>query len=184
MPGFRILGGEMGPAPLAEVRRTHRWVFQALGELTRREILLVLKSASRPSFQFEEPAMHHNQEQIYFAGKHTWEPVSLSWYDVEQDPDVSDAMYQWLKACIDLTRMTVNPPQSYKSKIAMLEMLDGLGNQTELWNMYQGWPQAVNWNGLDYSSSELQLIEVKYRYDRAIKVSQGTTQSITGGSLV
>lgn len=169
MPGFRILGGEQGPVSLAEVRRTHRWVFEAIGHLKERQVLLVLKSASRPTFQFEEPAMHHNQEQIYFAGKHTWEAMSLSWYDVEQAPDVSDNIYNWLKHCINLEDMWVAPPSAYKDQEAILRMTDGRGQATEEWTMHHGWPQSVNWNALDYSSTELQLIEVKYRYDRATK---------------
>lgn len=175
MPGFAITGGEAGgnaanPASLNEVRRTHRWVFETLGLLSRADVLLVLKSASRPSFQFEEPAMHHNQEQVYFAGKHTWEPITLTWYDVEQPIDVSDAIWQWLGSIANFATMVVEPPATYKAAEARLAMLDGAGGTSEQWRVFNGWPQAINWNSLDYSSSDLQLIEVKYRYDRAIKV--------------
>ena len=178
MPGFTIIGGEAGgqgsnPASLNEVRRTHRWVFETLGQLQSSDICLVLKSASRPAFSFEEPTMHHNQEQVYYAGKHTWEPISLTWYDVEQPVDVSQAMWQWMASVIDMNAMTVEAPSSYKAAIATLSMLDGQGGTTESWQVYNGWPQALNWNALDYSSSDLQLIEAKYRYDRAVK-SGGT----------
>jgi hypothetical protein len=173
MPGFNIggTGGEAsgGPPSLAEVRRTHRWVFQTLGYLTDRNVMLVLKTAQRPSFQFEEPAMHHNQEQIYFAGKQTWEAISLTFYDVEQAPDVSAAMWTWLNTVEDIANVCVAPPSQYKDRLANLQMVDGCGNATETWTIYNGWPQQVNWNGLDYSSTELQLIEVKYRFDRALK---------------
>ena len=173
MPGFAITGMEnpaQNPASLNEVRRTHRWAFTTMGMLKNpAEVLLVLKSAQRPSFNFEEPSMHHNQEQIYFAGKHTWEPISLSWYDVEQAPDVSARVWEWLGTIIDLYGMTVAPPSEYKAALASLEMLDGRGNATETWTIFNGWPQMSNWNALDYTSTDLQLIEVKYRFDRAVK---------------
>jgi hypothetical protein len=172
MPGFAITGQEnpaQNPASLNEVRRTHRWAFETMGLLNNPDVLLVLKSASRPSFNFEEPSMHHNQEQIYFVGKHTWEPISLSWYDVEQKPDVSHNMWRWLGTIIDLYGMTVAPPTEYKAATASLVMLDGRGTATESWLIYNGWPQMVNWNSLDYTSTDLQLVEVKYRYDRAVK---------------
>lgn len=179
MPGFVIngTGGETvatGPNANVEVRRTHRWVFQTLGKANR-DILLYLKSASRPSFAFEEPSMHHNQEQIYFAGKHTWEPITLTWYDVEQNPDVSQAVYEWLTTIIDIERMCVGRAgnagggDGYKSANATLAMVDGCGKITEEWTLYNGWPKSTNWGSLDYTSTELQTIEVVYRFDRAVK---------------
>lgn len=171
MPGFKIDGGWVdGPNPLAEVRRTHRWIFQALGHLPgRREVMLVLKSCSRPSQEMQEAVMHHNQEQVYFAGKHTWEPVTMTWYDVEQDPDVSETMWRWLNICLDVPGMTVSTPSDYKRNNSELRMTDGAGRNTESWTMYHGWPQSFNWNSLNYTSNDIQEIEVKFRYDRAVR---------------
>lgn len=171
MPGFRIAGQGQGPNSTAEVRRTHRWIFESMTHL-QQQVLLVLKTASRPSLTFEEPPMHHNQEQVYFAGKHTWEALSLSWYDVEQEPDVSKAMWDWMEKCLILTgndAANVNPPSDYKATESNLQMRDGLGNPSETWDIYNGWPQQINWGPLDYSSSDLQLIEVKFRFDRAVR---------------
>lgn len=176
MPGFVIggTGGEPGiggPNSLVEVRRTHRWLFTTLGHLSDqgREVLLYLKTAQRPQFTFEDPSMHHNQEQVYYAGKHTWEPISMTWYDIEQDPDVSAAIYAWLQTVINIANMCVAPPNQYKDKLATLSMVDGCGATNEEWTIYNGWPKVSNWNGLDYSSTDLQLVEVTYRYDRALK---------------
>ena len=84
MPGFNInpFGGGysgVGPSNTVEVRRKHRWVFETLGRGTgqfSQAELLILQSASRPSFKFEEPEMHHNQEVARFAGKQDWDPVT------------------------------------------------------------------------------------------------------------
>ena len=63
MPGFQIhgTGGDRGGGPnsTSEVRRTHRWLFRSSTKLTG-EVLLVLKTASRPKMTFDEPEMHHN----------------------------------------------------------------------------------------------------------------------------
>ena len=175
MPGFQINGVGVGPNSLAEVRRAHRWVFESMTNMTA-PVLLVLKSASRPSITFEEPAMHHDQEQVYFAGKHTWEPLTLTWYDVEQDPNVSKALWDKLGTVIDFTNagqaVCVKPPSAYKG-IAKLQLRSGCGqgDVNEEWGIYNGWPQTVNWNSvaLDYSVSDLLLVEMKYRYDRAVR---------------
>ena len=184
MPGFLIGGSGAnpnygnGPAGNIEVRRTHRWVFETLGPFTKNSVQLVLKSAARPSVSFEEVEMDHNQEKVYLAGKHTWEAITLTWYDVEQDPNVSDEIYKWLSGehngkggpFDELKTMKIGHPKDYKQD-ATLAMVDGQGDSTEEWKLYQAWPSSVNWNALDYSSTELQLIEVNLRFDRAVKVS-------------
>ena len=172
MPGFNIHGEGNGPNSLAEVRRTHRWIFEGHPSVSG-PVMLVLQKAARPNMTFEEPVMHHNQEQVYFAGKHSWESIGMSYYDVEQSPDVSAAMWAWMNVCMSLVganAAAVQPPSAYKAQTVNLNMQDGMGNSTETWAIYNGWPQNINWGGLDYTSTELQLIEVKYRFDRAVKV--------------
>lgn len=168
MPGFNICGQGQGPNSLAEVRRTHRWTFASTTYLNR-NVLVYLKTATRPSMSFDEPEMHHNQEKVYYAGKHTWEPLNLTWYDAEQDPDVSENMWEWLNVCLDVTQANVNPPNVYKATETNLAMLNGLGAPTESWTVCNGWPKLINWSNLDYTSSELQTIEVQFRFDRAVR---------------
>lgn len=174
MPGF-IIGGTGGPGPNnnVETRRKHRWSWQTLGKASNGEfqspVLLLLKEATRPNFSFEEPEMHHNQEQAYFAGKQSWEPIKLVWYDGEQSPDVSAEIWDWLNGVSDIAAVAVQPPNAYK-KEGRLEMLDGLGSPTETWQMFGCWPQNPNWNTLDYADTEIQQIEVNMRYDRALRL--------------
>lgn len=179
MPGFVINGkGGNGIDPgvdgTLELRRVHRWVFETLSPLDQK-VLLVLKTASRPSVSFQEQEMFHNQERVYVAGQHEWEAITLTWYDVEQNPDVSGAIWDWMNGKggdggpFDIFEsMNINPPKTYK-KDATLAMVDGHGNASERWKIYHGWPQAVNWQTLDYTTSDLATIEVTYRFDRAVR---------------
>ena len=170
MPGFNVVGagGDVdGPSNTIEIRRKHRWLFETLGPLSP-QALLILQSASRPSFKFEEPEMHHNQEVAYFAGKQSWDPITLVWYDSEQNPNVSQEVYDWLGSVVDLTSVDVRRPNQYK-KDAQLSVVDGVGTANEQWNMYGCWPSAVNFQELDYSSTDLLTCEATLRYDRAIR---------------
>lgn len=176
MPGFNIggLGGGFsanGPSNTIEVRRKHRWIFETLGrgsgQFAQSELLL-LQSASRPNFKFEEPEMHHNQEVVRFAGKQDWEPVTMTWYDAEQTPDISRGIYHWLETVVNMTSISVASPVSYK-KEASLVSLDGYGQMNERWTMYGTWPSAINWQELDYTSSDLLTCETTMRYDRAVR---------------
>ena len=112
--------------------------------------------------------MHHNQEQAYFAGKQSWEPITLKWYDVEQDPDVSAGIYSWLESVTNIPSANVNPPAFYK-RTATLSMVDGFEQPTETWSISNTWPQAVNWGELDYTATDLAVIEATMRFDRATR---------------
>jgi hypothetical protein len=176
LPGFNIGGvgggdGDAGPSNVIEVRRKHRWRFEVLmrGDTPFPDnSRLSLQSASRPSFKFEEPEMHHNQEVARFAGKQDWDPVTLTWYDVQQDPDNSAEIYMWIESVVSMSTVHVAHPVSYK-KVASLVMVDGFGEPSERWRMYGTWPAACNWGELDYTSTDLQTIEATMRFDRAVR---------------
>lgn len=117
--------------------------------------------------------MHHNQEVAYFAGKQSWDPVTLVWYDIQQNPDVSAGIYNWIETVTPMSgasAIKVASPSQYK-KTAQLDMLDGFGNPCESWAMYGTWPQACNWQELDYTSTDLMTIEATMRYDRAVRIT-------------
>jgi hypothetical protein len=180
MPGFNIIGSEVDhqglkvPSANIETRRTHRWVFALLQPMTDAS-LVILKKAARPSFNFDEVEMHHDQEVSWFAGKQKWDAIELEWYDAEQDPEVSGGIYDWLNAVTDLRNVKVSKPSKfpsgYKSR-GELHMTDGQGSSTEKWTIHNVWPSKVNWNTLDYTSSEIQTIAVTIRYDRATRLDQ------------
>lgn len=176
MPGFNVqpFGGgysAQGPSNMVEVRRKHRWVFEVLGRGTgqfSQAELLMLKSASRPTIKFEEAEMHHNQEVAYFAGKQSWEPITMTWYDAEQNPDISRGIYHWIETVVNMQSMAVAHPRFYKRTAALI-MLDGTGQTTEQWSMMGTWPTLANFQELDYSSNEMQTCECTMRYDRAVR---------------
>ena len=173
MPGFNIGGTCAGnPSNVLESRRVYRWTFSAIGRgsgsFSTAELLL-LKSASRPKFKLDDSAkMDHVQETVYFAGKQSWEPVELIWYDIEQNPDTSAGIYNWLETVVQLDCANVGAPSTYK-KNAILNMINGSGVPSETWTMYGAWPYEFDWKNLEYSQNELETIVVKMRYDRAIR---------------
>jgi len=165
--GFN-LGQPGGPLNTVETKRKHRWIFETLDPGPGRSVLLLLQKASRPSWAPDEVELHHNQEEAWFLGKSKWEPVSMEYYDGEQDPDSSRAMWDWLKASIDIPTANVNAPSAYKADQAELNMVGGFAsNVLETWRFRGAWPKAVNWNELDYTASDIMTITVELRYDRA-----------------
>jgi hypothetical protein len=122
--------------------------------------------------------MAHNQEDSYFAGRQKWDPCKLSWYDVQQSPDCSKAIWNWLNMVNEIDKVCVHAPGAsggtqpgYKG-VGELSMIDGCGVANERWRMYGIWPQQVNWKELDYSNTEIALIEVTARFDRAVRLDK------------
>ena len=177
MPGFLAPSsvnhaGQLAPSAKAETKRKHRWVFSVfwdgdISELSRTSVYL--QSAQRPHAIIEEAIMHHDEEQSYYAGKYHWEPISLVFYDVQNPVDSSDAIWTWFNNIVNVPNVTVSAPADYK-KTCLLEMTDGSGEPVETWALYNTWPIDVNWNELDYTSTEIQTIDVSLKYDRAEKI--------------
>jgi hypothetical protein len=168
MPGFRIGGGGSPADARIESRRKHRWRFTTLGPAGMRDSAIYLMSAQRPHVVTEEAVMHHDQEQVYFAGKHHWEPITLVFYDIEGGPDSSNEIWNWVLDSVNIPNATVSTPNSYK-KNSTLEMTNGVGGVSESWQIFHVWPIDVNWNDLDYTNTEIQTVDVQMKYDRAVK---------------
>ncbi len=175
MPGFNIGQnqgqGTNGPSNLIETRRKHRWEFETI-DTTVAGILIYLQKCSRPSFSLQEPVMHHDQEQAYFAGKQEWQPIDMAWYDTlgvesggEKD-DASKSLWDWLYTVVNIDTAVVALPSKYK-KEATLATRNNAGAVDERWRLHGCWPKEINWGDLDYTNTEIQLVEVKMRFDRA-----------------
>jgi len=172
MPGFNI-GGGGDVNNTVETRRKHRWIFSTVGQdaTVGRDILLLLKTAQRPKFNLEKPELHHDQEVAYFAGKQTWDELSMEFYDAEQQPNSSEAIWNWIAGTVvaQVPAATVGLPSQYKVN-SELQMTDNVGGVNEQWSLKGSWPCDSNWNDLDYTDTEIQTISVTLRFDRAVRV--------------
>ena len=172
MPGFTIgdaANGNEGKRNVAEFRRKHRWRLSATdGPITNQEFLY-LKTAQRPSFEFTEAIVHHDQEEAYFAGKQKWTPIEVTFYDAVQGEgvsDISEKMYDWVKSVCDIPKASVHTPKEYK-KTLQIQSTDASGKPDETWTLFGAWPIKSNWQDLQYESSEIQTVAITIKYDRA-----------------
>lgn len=180
MPGFNIQTDSQGQKfALAEPRRKHRWAITGIVNGSGVSVLgpgecVYLEKAARPQFKYDPVEMHHDQEVAYFAGKQSWEPITLTWYDVETPVDISSKVGSWIQSVTKNffeigapTRVAV--PKDYKSTVK-IQIMDGDGVPTETWIIYNAFPESCNWQDLDYNASDILRIEVVMRYDRAVLV--------------
>ena len=131
---------------------------------------------SRPNLSFEEVKLDRYNSTAYVAGKHSWEPVSLTVEDditglastvVQQQLETQQRLIgadssngQWLNA----------EPTASGYKFAMkLEMLDGNEAVVETWKLEGCFIQACDWGEMDYSASEAAQINLTIRFDHAFQ---------------
>jgi hypothetical protein len=169
MPGFKInnTGGEANSK--VESHRKHRWKFTLAGGsgVTNKESVF-LSSAQRPHVIIDEAIMHHDQEQVYFAGKHHWDPITLVFYDIYGEGNTGSAIWTWLNKGVDIKTATGGIATAYKLD-SILEMNDAGGQPNEKWDIYNSWAIDVNFNDLDYSNSEIATIDCSMKFDRAVR---------------
>lgn len=125
-----------------------------------------------------KPKLGHDEVQIdsyvsrsWVAGKHTWEPITL----VVRD-DITNAVsrlvgFQIQKQINHFEQTAPAAGQNYKFR-TFLEVLDG-GNVVvqEQWVLEGCFIQNVDYDSMDYSASEVQMITMSIRFDNATQSS-------------
>lgn len=124
-------------------------------------------TVGRPNINFNPQTVHSYNSTAYYAGKAEWEAVSLTVRD-----DVTNSVARLVSAQVqrqfNLFDQTV-PIAASNFKFGMyIDMLDG-GDDTilEEWEFEGCFLASVNWETLDYSSSDQQTIEMSVRFDNA-----------------
>ncbi len=179
MPGFNIGGSHKdGKLNTAEFNRKHRWRVSFGGPSTGPLHTIewaYLQKAARPTFTVAPAEVHHDQEVAYFAGKQTWNELQLVFYDAVggqgtgSGTGISQRMWDWVQSVIDVEQGgTVKDPFDYKTELKV-QLYDGEGSAKEEWTLQGCWPTETNWNELDYQANDIALVNIKLRYDRAIK---------------
>ena len=160
------LGGIKAPC----WRRKCRWYFYIDGIADPINALPPQKSA-RPSLNVKEFQVEHLTETIYFPAKPDWKPVSLVLYDSKKS---GNPVFDWLKILYDPDKgnwgsngIKGNANGSGWKKKATLDMLDSCGNILETWVYENAWPNSIEWGDLDMASSEIVMVDLTLRYDRA-----------------
>ena len=131
----------------------------------------LVKVAARPSLSIEETEINMMHGKMYIPGKASWETITVTFYDVVGKEVSSDigSLYGWIIGNYDFTKgiqtgLCMGAAVDNYAATIILTMYSGCGLTLEKWTIKDAWPQAVNWNDLDYSSSEEATIEVTVRY--------------------
>lgn len=158
--------GKIG-SPTVVHKRKFRWTFGVERTAAGKKSVPAsfVKMAARPNLSIEETEINFLNGKTYIPGKGTWETITVTYYDVTGDENIP--LWSWLADVYNY----INPEylsqssrrECYTGK-GICKLYDGCGNEVEKWELEDCWPQAINFQELDYSSSEEMTIEVTIRY--------------------
>ena len=137
------------------------------------ELTKQVMDVTRPSVSFTEIPIDIYNSKMYLAGKHEWTATTINLRD-DASGSVAKLVGQQLQKQMDFVEQaSAATGQDYKFQINY-EVIDG-GNGTlvpnvlETWELYGCFLQSVNYNNLNYGSSEMATIQLAIRFDNAIQ---------------
>lgn len=159
---------------ILQPKQKHKWrvEFQNLGgQNNGTGLSLQAITVERPKLSFDEVELHRYNSKVWVAGKHTFEPITLTVEDdvtsgatllirdqLDRQQTLIGASGQWLQSA--------SQGSLYKFGIALVQ-LDGNEQQIERWVIEGAWLQNVDYGDLDYSASDAVTITITVRYDHA-----------------
>lgn len=171
-----IPGGGFG---MLHPKLKHKWqvTFVGLARLvpgvSSREITRQATMISLPNLTFEEVPMHRYNSVAYVAGKHSWDPISLTVEDditglaagavngqleTQQRLVGADLPGQWLNSAAT--------GSDYKFG-TIIQGLDGNEGIVETWRLEGCWIMSADRGDRDYSDSTAATIQMQIRFDHA-----------------
>ena len=137
------------------------------------ELTKQVMDITRPQLSFDEVTLDVYNSKVYLAGKHAWSETTINLRDDAQG-NVTKLVGQQLQKQMDFVEQaSAATGQDYKFQINY-EVLDG-GNGVltptvlETWELYGCFIKTVNYNNMDYKSSEVATIQLQVRFDNAIQ---------------
>jgi len=150
-------------------------------ELTKQVI-----DATRPNIQFDQIELPVYNSRIYMAGKHQWQPITLTLRD-DVNGNVSRLVGEQLQKQFDFFEQSgAAAGQDYKYT-QRIEILDG-GNGTntpavlETWELYGCYLTQVDYGSLAYQNNEPAQVTLNIQYDNAVQFNNDGKQDGVGAA--
>jgi hypothetical protein len=164
---------------MPKLKYRFRVVFENFGVSTpRTELTKQVIDFTRPSVTFDEIPIEIYNSRLYLAGKHTWEPVTVNLRD-DASGQVARLVGEQLQRQLDFVEQASAASGIDYKFVTRCEILDG-GNGAaapvvlETWELYGCYVTNVNYNDLNYGSSEAVTMTMSIRFDNAVQTPLGS----------
>jgi hypothetical protein len=126
----------------------------------------LVKSANRPSINFEPIKLDHINTYRKLQGKGEWQDLSITLYDPIV-PSAAQKVMEWIRLGHESITGRRGYADFYKKDIDFY-MLGPVGDKIEQWKLKGAFIQAANFGDLSFDSNEPATIELTLSYDYAI----------------
>jgi hypothetical protein len=164
---------------MPKLKYRFRVMFENFGaENSTTELTKQVIDFTRPSVTFDEIPIEIYNSRMYLAGKHTWDMLTVNLRD-DASGEVARLVGQQLQKQLDFSEQASAAAGIDYKFLTRLEILDG-GNGAvepvvlETWEVYGCYLNQVNYNDLNYGSSEAVTITMQIRFDNALQTPLGT----------
>lgn len=156
-----------------------RLSFENFGVSTpRTELTKQVMNFTRPEVSFDEVTLDVYNSRVKLAGKHNWGDATVNIRD-DVAGSVSRLVGEQLQKQFDFFEQASAASGNDYKFVTRCEMLDG-GNGVETpavletWELYGCYLLNVNYNTVDYSTSDPVQIAMSIRFDNALQKPDGT----------
>ena len=142
------------------------------------ELTKQVMDITRPNVSFDQMTVDIYNSRVYLAGKHTWEPITITLRE-DVSNNVQKFVGEQLQKQLDFFEMSSAASGSDYKFVTRMEILDG-GNGAnaptvlETFELYGCYGESANYNTLNYAESAPVTVTLSVRYDNAIQTPQGT----------
>ena len=138
------------------------------------ELTKQVMTVSRPNVQFDSQTIDVYNSKVFYAGKHTWQPINMTVRD-DVGGQVSRLVGEQVQKQFDMLEQVSAASGSDYKFTTKIEILDG-GNGTaegpnvlEVFELYGCFLTDINYNELTYAESAPVDITMAIQYDNAIQ---------------
>ena len=144
----------------------------------RSELTKQVMDITRPNLTFDKVTLDVYNSKVFVAGKHTWEPITITLRD-DVNNSVTKLVGEQIQKQFDFFEQASAVSGIDYKFTARTEILDGgqgssTPNVLETFELYGAYIESVNYNTLAYNTSDPATVTLSIRYDNAIQTPQGT----------
>jgi len=182
--GVPIVPGSGLGILMPKLKHRFRVLFNRFGNsISLLDVTRQVATVGRPSQNFSATELHSYNNIAYIAQKPVWSEIQITLRDDISNLATSAVSAQVQKQMNHYTQSAAATGSNYKFT-TLIETLDGSMNPNilETWKLEGCYVQQVEYDSLDYSSSEVTMITMTIRYDNALQGNEASfgNQTVTG----
>ena len=172
--------GILHPRLKNKFRVTYLNMGQLVPGTNSRNLTMQVTNITLPNLTFEEVVLHRYNSTAYVAGKHSWEPITITVED-----DITGLAATVIKAQLETQQRLIGSDldgrwlnkaatgSDYKFGVK-IDQLDGDEGVVQTWILEGVQIMNADFGDRDYSASEAATITMSLRYDHARHIESGS----------